>query len=118
MTRIFRYLKNTKSDGITSRLDVDEFSPNTLWGFVDSDWAGCPDTCRSTSGYFFTFKGAVLSWKSKRQSSVAFSTAEVEYVAGSLMVQENPYLFILVNSLIFPQPGLTPVFADNKTSIA
>ena len=51
--RVFRYLKQTVSDGITYRLGMDEFPINTLWGFVDSDWAGCPDTRRSTSGSVF-----------------------------------------------------------------
>jgi hypothetical protein len=46
-------------------------SPNVLWGFVDSDWAGCPDSRRSTSGYTLMLNGAAVSWKSKHQLVVA-----------------------------------------------
>ena len=75
----FRYLKQTISEGITYSLNMDEFPVNTLWGFVESDWAGCPDTRRSTSGFFFILNGAAISWKSKRQTSIALSTAEAEF---------------------------------------
>ena len=47
--------------------------PNMLWGFVDSDWAGCPDSRQSTSGYALMLNGAAISWKSKRQPVVALS---------------------------------------------
>jgi hypothetical protein len=54
---------------------------NKLWGFVDSDWAGCPDSRRSISGYALMLNGATITWKSKRQSVVALSTAEAEFTA-------------------------------------
>jgi hypothetical protein len=63
---------------------------NVLWGFVDSDWAGCQDSRRSTSGYTLMLNRAAVSWKSKpRQPVVAFSTAEAEFIAASFMVQES-----------------------------
>ena len=37
---------------------------NLLWGYVDSDWAGCPDSRESTSGYGLMLNGAAVSWKS------------------------------------------------------
>ena len=36
---------------------------NTLWGYVDSDWAGCPDSRRSTSGYVLVLNGAAVAWR-------------------------------------------------------
>jgi len=50
--------------------DHPEIRPNVLWGYVDSDWAGCPDTRRSTSGFVFMLNGAAISWRSKRQPTV------------------------------------------------
>jgi hypothetical protein len=64
---------------------------NLLWGYVDSDWAGCPDSRRSTSGYVLMLNGAAVSWKPKRQSAVALSSAEPAFVAASAMVQEVIY---------------------------
>lgn len=121
--RIFRYLKKTISAGIQYRwfFDLPEwqrFALNVLWGFVDSDWAGCPDTRRSTSGYALMLNGAAVSWKSKRQPTVALSSAEAEYISGSSLVQEVIYLRKLLNNLGFPQPGPTVIYADNETCIA
>ena len=91
--------------------------PNKLWGFVDSDWAGCPDSRRSTSGYALMLNGAAISWKSKRQAVVALSTAEAEFIAASTMVQEVIYARRLLEQLGFPQPEPTPVYEDNTTCI-
>ena len=121
--RVFRYLKTTIGDGIVyqTRLavqDEEAFPVNTLWGFEDSDWAGCPDTRRSTSGWVLMLNGAAVSWKSKRQPTVALSSAEAEYIAGSSLVQEVIYLRKLLNNLGFPQTSPTVIYADNETCIA
>ena len=50
-------------------------------GYSDSDYAGDLDDRKSTSGYLFKLAGAVISWRSKKQPTVALSTAEAEYVA-------------------------------------
>ena len=51
-----------------------------LHGYFDSDWAGCIDDMRSTSGYYFSFDFGVFSWCSKKQEVVVQSTTEAEYV--------------------------------------
>ena len=48
---------------------------------MQTAWAGNVDDCRSTSGYVFMIAGGPVSWRSKKQSSVALSTAEAEYMA-------------------------------------
>ena len=49
-------------------------------GYTDSDWAGCEDTRKSTSGYIFLLAGGAISWKSMKQSLVASSTMEAEFI--------------------------------------
>ena len=49
--------------------------------YTDSDFAGCPDTSRSTSGYIITWMGAAISWSSSLQACVTLSAAEAELVA-------------------------------------
>ena len=49
-------------------------------GFSDSDWAGDVGDRQSTSGYVFQIGGTSISWRSKKQSCVALSTAEAEYI--------------------------------------
>ena len=116
--RVFRYLKKTMHLGLVYRSSPSEMPPNTLWGYVDSDWAGCPDTRRSTSGFVFMLNGAAISWRSKRQPTVALSSAEAEFISASALVQEVIYLRKFLANLGYPQTAPTPIFADNETCIA
>ena len=50
-------------------------------GYSDSDFVGCVDTRKSTSGYIFLLSGGAISWRSTKQTLVALSTMEVEFVA-------------------------------------
>ena len=51
--------------------------------YTDADWAGCIDDRRSTSGAAFYLGECLVSWSSKKQSSVSLSTAEAEYIAAT-----------------------------------
>ena len=57
-------------------------------GFVDVDWAGDVNDRRSTRGFCFTASSAAISWCSKKQSTVALSSCEAEYVAATMATQE------------------------------
>jgi hypothetical protein len=61
--------------------------------------------------------GAAISWRSKRQPTVALSSAEAEFIPASAMVQEVNFLRNFLGNLGFPQTAPTPVFADNETCI-
>jgi hypothetical protein len=74
--RVFRYLKHTLEFGIwysaSSSLD--------LVGFSDADFAGCGIDRKSTSGTCHFLGSSLVCWSSQKQSSVAQSTTETEYV--------------------------------------
>ena len=86
---LLRYLNGTKNPGLLYSGPASR--ANILWGYVDSDWAGCPDSRKSTSGYALLLNGAAITCKSKRQSVIALSSAEAEFVAASSLVQEVIY---------------------------
>ena len=50
-------------------------------GYSDSDYAGCKDTRKSTFGYLFLLADGAISWKSGKQSVIATSTMEAEFIA-------------------------------------
>ena len=77
--RIFRYLKGTKDFGLWYLKGKDL----SLIAYIDADWAGCIDDRRSTSGAVFYLGECLVSWLSKKQSSISLSTAEAEYIAAT-----------------------------------
>jgi hypothetical protein len=82
--RILRYLVSTPSFGIW----YPKGSTFDLIGYSDSDYAGCKVDRKSTSGMCQFLGRSLVSWSSKKQTSVALSTAEAEYVAaGQCCVQ-------------------------------
>ncbi|XP_048241186.1 secreted RxLR effector protein 161-like [Haliotis rufescens] len=74
-----RYIKGTAEQGLTF---VKSCDPLQLVGFCDADWGSSADR-RSITGYGFQLKdnGPLISWKSKKQTTVALSTCEAEYMA-------------------------------------
>jgi len=73
--------------------------PLELRGYCDADYAGDVDTRRSTTGYVFLLGGAIISWSSKRQPTVALSTMEAEYMAMTGAVQEGLWIQMLLGSV-------------------
>ncbi|KAB2610770.1 hypothetical protein D8674_018802 [Pyrus ussuriensis x Pyrus communis] len=77
--RVLRYIQGTIDFGI----EFEKGKKAVLIGYCDSDWSGCEDDMKSTSGYAFTFGSGVFSWASMKQHSVALSTVEAEYVSAA-----------------------------------
>ena len=77
--RIFRYLKGTMDYGLW----YPKGNKLTLVAYTDADWAGSVDDRKSTSGAAFYLGDCLVSWMSKKQSSVTLSTAEAEYIAAA-----------------------------------
>ncbi|KAK5786863.1 hypothetical protein PVK06_041509 [Gossypium arboreum] len=81
--RILRYVKGTLKFGVMFKKEKEL----RLAGYSDSDWAGSVDDMKSTSGYFFTLGSGVFSWSSKKQQTIAQSTAEAKYIAEAVVNQ-------------------------------
>ena len=111
--RILRYLRGTTKHGLLLRPSV----PSALCVYTDADWAGCPDTRKSTSGYAVFLGDNLVSWSSKRQNTVSRSSAEAEYRAVANGVAEACWLRQLMQELHCPLTKSTLVYCDNVSAI-
>ncbi|TYK11079.1 Beta-galactosidase [Cucumis melo var. makuwa] len=114
VNRILRYLKNTPGKGLMFR----KTNRKTIEAYTDSDWAGSVIDRKSTSGYCTFVWGNLVTWRSKKQSVVARSSAEAEYRAMSLGICEEIWLQKVLSDL--HQECETPLklFCDNKAAIS
>jgi hypothetical protein len=111
--RVLRYIKGTLHHG----LQLAPSATDRLVAYTDADWAGCPDTRRSTSGYFVFLGDNLISWSSKRQHTVSRSSTEAEYRAVANAVAEASWLRQLLQELHRPLPSATVVFCDNVSAV-
>nr|GEX17766.1 ribonuclease H-like domain-containing protein [Tanacetum cinerariifolium] len=88
LKRILRYIRGTVDFG----LQLYASATTSRVGYTDADWAGCPSTRRSTSGYCVFLGDNLLSWSSKRQHTISRSNAEAEYRGVANVVAETAWL--------------------------
>ncbi|MCI08154.1 copia protein, partial [Trifolium medium] len=112
-TRILRYLKSCPAKGVL----FSSHSPLQLHGFADSDWACCPNTRRSVTGYCVLLGSSLISWKSKKQNTVSRSSTEAEYRALASLTCELQWLQYLFQDLNITFPQSASVYCDNKSAI-
>lgn len=111
--RIMRYLKATKNLRLAFTRSANDF----VIGYCDADWASDVDERKSCTGYVFMRSGAAISWNSKRQPTVALSTAEAEYMALSAAMQEAMWLKQFDDE-IFNTDKPMNIFCDNQSAIS
>ena len=89
-----------------------------LEGHVDSDWASSLDDAKSTSGFCFSLGSGMFCWSSKKQSVVAQSTAEAEYVAAAHATNQAIWIRKVLLELNFNPSSSTVIHCDSKSAIA
>jgi hypothetical protein len=118
LKRILRYLAGTKSYGIIySNSPESTTNPNMFSGYADAAFAN-QDDCKSTSGYVFIASGGAITWRSKKQTMVAQSSTEAEYIALAEAAREACWLRNLYEELGYAQNYPTLLKGDNNGSIA
>ena len=112
-----RYLKGTIEYELCFKKSDENLN---LIAFSDSDWASSVEDRRSTTGYCFslTKQGPAISWKSKKQATVALSTCEAEYMGLAATTQESLYLSQLLSGMDNREYSGTKIYGDNQGAIA
>jgi hypothetical protein len=107
---VVRYLKGTRD----YELELGGREVAQLVGFTDSDYANCPDTRRSVSGYCFSLGSGIISWMSKKQATTATSSTEAEYMAACSATKEAVWIRNVLLGLDQEQRDPTVIFIDNN----
>ena len=110
--RILRYLKYTPSIGLW----YPKGARFQLVGYSDSDYAGCKVDRKSTSGGCQLLGRSLVSWSSKKQNSVALSTAEAEYIAAGSCCAQILYMMqtLLDYNVVLKK---VPLLCDNESAV-
>ena len=111
--RIFRYLNGTKDLGLWYPRG-DDFK---LIGYSDSDFAGYKVDRKSTSGHCLFLGSSLISWSSKKQTSVALSTAEAEYMAAAACCSQVLWMIQQLKDIGFNYNEV-PIRCDNTSAIS
>jgi hypothetical protein len=82
------------------------------------DYAGCYDTRKSTSGYFFKFWHGAVSWRSKLQDCTATSTTKAEYVAASDVAKQALWIRRLACTFRQVDPKWSPTVFNEAVALA
>ncbi|CAL1379865.1 unnamed protein product [Linum trigynum] len=111
--RVLRYLKGAPGRGLLFPTG----GTLSLTAYCDADWGGCQHTRRSTTGYFIRLGDSPISWRTKKQSVVARSSAEAEYRAMASTVSELVWLRWLLSELGISCSSSTPLYCDNQAAL-
>jgi len=111
---IFKYLQGTQNFGLWYPRDIDL----TLHAYTDADWARSVDGRKITSGVAFYMGSRLVSWFSKKQSSIALSTAEVEYVVAASCCTKLPWMIQTLQDIQITCTPPISILCDNTSTIS
>lgn len=113
LKRVLRYIAGTMDFGIFYGRSGKN---SVLEAYSDSDYGGCQQTGRSTTGVVTKYAGVAISWMSQRQTSVATSTTEAEIIAASEAAREVVWLTRLFEEIASVRE-LPTIFVDNSAAV-
>jgi hypothetical protein len=110
---VMRYLKGTMDYG----LNYDGDHEFTLSGYTNAYWAGSVAERKKTSGCCFSLGLAMISWQSRKQSSIALITMETEYISACSASCKAIWLQKSLTSLFDLEMRETVILCDNQSCI-
>lgn len=111
--RVVRYIKNHPGQGVL----LSSKSNTDITAYCDANWAACPHTRKSISGYFVKLGDSLVSGKSKKQNTVSRSSAESEYRSMATTVTELVWILGLMKELGIEVKQPVQIFTDSKAAM-
>jgi hypothetical protein len=113
--RVLQYLQRTKHHMLTYRRS----ERLEIVGYTNSDFVGCQDSKKSTTGYIFMLAGGAVSWKSSKQSLIATSTMKAEFISCYQACNQAIWLRNFVTGLRIMETIQSPlkIYCDNKSTV-
>jgi hypothetical protein len=112
--RIFEYLKGTTE----FKLWYPKGNELTIVAYTNADWEGSIDDRRSTSGAAFYLGDCLVSWLSKKKSTLSLSTVEAEYIAAIACCTQAPLMKQTRQDIQLKYDEPIPIFCDNTSAIS
>ena len=109
---LLRYIKGSPGQG----LFYSASSSTQIKGFSDADWGTCSGTRRSITGYCVFLGDSLVAWKSKKQTTVAKSSAEAEYRSLASATSELLWMQQLLRDFCIVERHPTVLFCDNQAA--
>ena len=112
--RIFWYLKGT--------IDLGLWYPRkksfTLKSYLDTDWEGCVDDKKNTSGWVLFFGESLVAWTSKKQTSISLYTTKDDYIIAVDCCAKMEWMKKTLHDIkvVFEKPRV--IYCDNTSAIS
>ena len=111
--RIIKYVNGIFGYGIWFTLDTN----TDIAAYIDVNWVGSIDDCKSTSGRCFFVGNNLIAWHSKKQNAISLSTVEVEYIATKSCCTQLLWLKQILSDYGLEQNVMT-LFCDKMSAIS
>lgn len=115
LKRVMRYLKQTINFKLSlSNTETESFK---FCGYADADWAESRLDRKSNSGYVFLLNGSAVSWSCRKQTCVALSSTEAEFISLAEACKEAKWLTQLFIDLKHPFNEAITMWEDNQSCL-